>query len=91
MKKNYQMEDFWFYVAQIQEEVEKEVLKQVTEDEYFPCMRTITDYMYCLKATHIDRIALYNKGQNKYIPLINEALKTRNIFICSDYISIAFY
>ena len=32
MKKNYQMEDFWFYVAQIQEAVEKEVLKQVTED-----------------------------------------------------------
>lgn len=84
------MQDFWLYVAEIQEEVKKEVLNQVTEDEYFPCLRTITDYMFCLKATRMDRIQLFNKGQNKYIPLINEALKKRNIFIYSDYMSIAF-
>lgn len=90
MKKELKMQDFWLYVAQIQEEVENEVLKQVTEDEYSPCLRTISDYMFCLKATHFDRIQLFNKGQNKYIPLINEALKKRNIFIYSDYINIAF-
>ena len=90
MKKEIKMQDFWLYVAQIQEEVKQEVLDQVTEDDYFPCLRTITDYMFCLKATHMDRIKLFNQGQNKYIPLINEALKTRNIWMYSDYMSISF-
>ena len=90
MKKDYQMRDFWLYVAQIQEKVAQEVLDQVPEEEYFPCHRAITDYMFCLRAMHLDRIQLFNKGQNKYIPLINEALKKRGIYIYSDYINIAF-
>ena len=90
MKKELKMQDFWLYVAQIQEQVGNEVLKQVTEDEYLTCVKTITDYMFCLKAMYLGRIQLFNKGQNKYIPLINEALKKRGIFIYSDYINIAF-
>ena len=90
MKREFKMQDFWMYVAQIQEEVAQEVLKQVTEEEYFPCHRAITDYMFCLRTMNLDRIKLFNKGQNKYIPLINEALKKRNIFIYSNYINIAF-
>lgn len=82
--------DFWEYVARIQDEVGKEVLEQVTDDEYVACVRTISDYMYNLRNFHVGRIKLFNKGQNKYIPLINEALKKRDIFIHSDYISIAF-
>ena len=90
MKKDLQIQDFWLYVAQIQQEITQEVLNQVAEDEYFQCARTITDYMFNLRAMHLVRIKLYNKGQNKYITLINEALKKRNIFIYSDYINIAF-
>lgn len=89
MKKEIKMQDFWLYVAQIQEEVGQEVLEQVTIEEYFPCIRAISDYMYNLRAMHLDRIKLFNKGQNKYIPLINEALKKRNIFIASNYIHIS--
>lgn len=89
MKKNYQIQDFWLYVAQIQEEVKQEVLDQVTEDEYFPCLRTITDYMFCLKATHFDRIWAMNRHANKFIDLINEALKKHSILICEYYVHIS--
>lgn len=90
MKKNYQMQDFWLYCAQIQGEVAQEVLDQVTEDEYLRCARTITDYMFNLRAMHLDRIWAMNRSGNPYIDLINEALKKRNIFIYSDFINIAF-
>ena len=90
MKLAIETMDFWEYVARIQDEVRQEVLKQVTDDEYLPCLKTFLDYMYNLRNFHIGRIKLFNKGQNKYIPLINEALKKRNIFIYSDYINIAF-
>lgn len=84
------MQDFWLYCAQIQEEVAQEVLDQVTVDEYFRCARTITDYMFNLRAMHLDRIWAMNRSGNPYIDLINEALKKRNIFIYSDFINIAF-
>lgn len=90
MKKDNQMRDFWEYVARIQKEVTNEVLDQITEDEYYQCKKTVDDYMYKLRNVQFGRIHLYNKGQNKYVPLINEALKKRNIFIYSDYINIAF-
>ena len=89
MKKDYQIKDFWLYVAQIQEEVTQEVLKQVTDEEYLPCKRTITDYMFCLKATHLDRIWAMNRHANKFIDLINEALKKRSILICEYYVHIS--
>ena len=90
MKKEIKMQDFWEYVARIQEEVTNEVLDQIQENEYCRCKKTIDDYMYNLRNVQFGRIQLYNKGQNKYIPLINEALKKRNIFIYSDFINIAF-
>lgn len=83
------MQDFWMYVAQIQEEVSQEVLEQVEIEEYFPCIRAITDYMFNLRAMHIDRIWAMNRTGNKFIELINEALKKRNIFIASNYIHIS--
>lgn len=89
MKKDNQIQDFWLYVAQIQEEVKQEVLDQVTEDEYFPCLRTITDYMFCLKATYLDRIWAMNRHANKFIDLINEALKKRSILISEFYVHIS--
>ena len=84
MEKKIKMQDFWMYVAQIQEEVSQEVLEQVEIEEYFPCMRVITDYMFNLRATHLDRIWAMNRSGNKFIKLINEALKKRGIFI-SEY------
>lgn len=89
MEKNYQMQDFWMYVAQIQEEVGQEVLEQVTDEEYFPCVRAISDYMFNLRAMHMDRIWAMNRTGNKFIKLINEALKKRNIFIGEYFIHIA--
>lgn len=89
MKKDYQMQDFWLYVAQIQEEVGQEVLEQVSEDEYFPCVRAITDYMFNLRAMHLNSVWAMNMSENKYIKLINEALAKRNIFIASNYIHIS--
>ena len=89
MKKDYQMQDFWMYVAQIQEEVGQEVLEQVEIDEYFPCIRAITDYMFNLRAMHLDRIWAMNRTDNKFIKLINEALKKRNIIISECYINIS--
>ena len=90
MKRELKMRDFWEYVARIQEEVTNEVLNQVTKKEYCRCKKTVDDYMYNLRNVQFGRIQLYNKGQNKYVPLINEALKKRNIFIYSDFINIAF-
>ena len=89
MKKNYQMQDFWLYIAKIQDEVTKEVLKQVTVDEYHTCLKIINDYMFCLKATHFDRIWAMNRHANKFIDLINEALKKRSIMICEYYVHIS--
>ena len=89
MKKEIKMQDFWMYVAQIQEEVSQEVLEQVEIEEYFPCIRAITDYMFNLRATHLDRIWAMNKSGNKFIKLINEALKKRNIYISESYIHIS--
>ena len=89
MKKKLQMQDFWMYVAQIQEEVGKEVLKQVTEEEYFPCVRAISDYMFNLRAMHLDTIWAMNRSGNKYIDLINEALKKRSILISEYYVHIS--
>ena len=84
------MQDFWLYTAQIYEEVAQEVLEQVSEDEYLPCVKVISDYMFNLRAMHMDRIRAMNKNKNVYIPLINEALKKRNIFISECYIHISF-
>lgn len=84
------MQNFWLYAAQIYEEVAQEVLEQVSEDEYLPCVKVISDYMFNLRAMHIDRIWAMNKSRNVYIPLINEALKKRNIFISECYIHISF-
>ena len=84
MKKEIKIQDFWLYVAQIQEEVGQEVLEQVEIGEYFTCVRAISDYMFCLRATHLDRIWAMNRSGNKFIKLINEALKKYGIFI-SEY------
>ena len=89
MKKDYQMQDFWLYCAQIQKEVAQEVLDQVTEDESWRCARTITDYMFNLRAMHLDRIWAMNRSGNPYVGLINEALKKHNIFISECYIHIS--
>ena len=89
MKKEIKMQDFWLYVAQIQEEVSQEVLEQVEIEEYFPCIRAITDYMFNLRAMHLDRIWAMNYTDNKFIKLINEALKKRNIVISECYIHIS--
>ena len=83
------MQDFWMYVAQIQEEVRQEVLAQVTEDEYFSCIQAIYDYMFNLRAMHLDRIWAMNRSANKYIDLINEALKKRSILISEYYVHIS--
>ena len=90
MKRAVKMQDFWLYTAQIYEEVAQEVLEQVSEDEYLPCVKVISDYMFNLRAMHMDRIRAMNKNKNVYIPLINEALKKRNIFISECYIHISF-
>ena len=86
MKQDFKNMDFWEYVARIQEEVGQEVLEQVTGEEYVPCVRAISDYMYNLRNLHIGRIWAMNMSENKFIKLINEALKKRNIFIASNYI-----
>ena len=90
MKQEFEIQDFWEYVARIQKEVTKEVLDQITEDEYWQCMKTVSDYMYNLRNVQFGIISTFNKTENKYIPLINEALKKRNIFIYSDCIHITF-
>ena len=89
MKKNYEIKDFWLYMAQIQDEVSREVLKQVTVDEYRKCLQIIDDYMFNLRAMHLDRIWIMNKHANKYIDLINEALEKRSILICEYYVHIS--
>lgn len=45
--------------------------------------------MFNIRNMHIDGIWALNMIENKYINLINEALKKRNIFICSTYIHIS--
>ena len=84
------MQDFCIYVAQIYDEVAQEVLEQVSEDKYFICMRVISDYMFNLRAMHLDRILHMNESRNVYVKLINEALKKRNISISECYIHISF-
>ena len=77
------------YVAQIQKEVVEEVLERVTEDEYLSCMKTISCYMFELRAMHLDSIWAMNRSGNKYIDLINEALKKRSILISEYYVHIS--
>ena len=89
MKKDYQMQDFWMYVAQIQKEVVEEVLERVSEEEYLSCMKTISTYMFDLRAMHLDSIWAMNRSGNKYIDLINEALKKRSILISEYYVHIS--
>ena len=83
------MQDFWMYVAQIQKEVADEVLERVTEDEYLSCMKTISCYMFELRAMHLDSIWAMNRSANKYIDLINEALEKRSILISEYYVHIS--
>lgn len=89
MKREFKMQDFWEYVARIQEEVTNEVLDQITEDEYYQCKKTVNDYMYNLRNVQVGVVSAFNRGGNKYIKLINEALAKRNIFIASNYIHIS--
>lgn len=89
MKKDNQIQDFWLYVAQIQKEVADEVLERVTEEEYLPCMKAISTYMFDLRAMHLDRIWAMNRNGNKYIDLINEELKKHNILISEFYVHIS--
>lgn len=90
MKPDIKTQDFWEYVARIQEEVGKEVLEQVTDEEYFPCVRAISDYMYNLRNLHIGRIWAMNVSKNKFIQLINDALWKKGILISDDCIHISF-
>lgn len=89
MKPDIKTQHFWEYVARIQEEVTNEVLEQTTDDEYSICMQAILDYMYDLRNMHLDKIWHFNSMDNKWIKLINEALKKRNIFISYKYIHIS--
>ena len=89
MKPDIKTQNFWEYVARIQEEVTKEVLEQTTDDEYSVCLQAILDYMYELRNMHMDRIWHFNSMNIKYVKLINEALKKHNIFITSNYIHIS--
>lgn len=89
MKPDIKTQDFWEYVARIQEEVTKEVLEQTTDDEYSVCLQAILDYMYELRNMHMNRIWHFNSMNIKYVKLINEALKKHNIFITSNYIHIS--
>lgn len=89
MKPDIKTQGLWEYVARIQEEVSKEVLEQTTDDEYSICMQAILDYMFDIRNMHLDRIWQCNSMNNKYIQLINEALKKRNIFISYKYIHIS--
>ena len=89
MKKKYQMQDFWTYVAQIQKEVVEEVLERITEEEYLPCMKEISSYILDLRTMHLDRIWAMNRSGSKYIDLINEALKKRSILISEYYVHIS--
>ena len=52
-------------------------------------MQAILDYMYDLRNMHLDKIWHFNSMDNKWIKLINEALKKRNIFISYKYIHIS--
>ena len=89
MKPDIKTQGLWEYVARIQEEVSKEVLEQTTDDEYSICMQAILDYMFDIRNMHLDRIWQCNSMNNKYIQLINESLKKRNIFISYKYIHIS--
>ena len=89
MKKNYQMQDFWIYVAQIQKEVVEEVLEQLQEVEYLSCMKVISTYLLDLRAMRLDSIWAMNRSENKYIELVNEALKKRSILISEYYVHIS--
>ena len=89
MKREFKMQDFWEYVARIQEEVTNEVLNQITENEYYQCRKLVNDYMYNLRNVQVGVVSAFNRGENKYIQLINEALAKRNIFITANYIHIS--
>lgn len=89
MKQAIRPLNFWEYVSRIQDEVTDEVLNQVNDDEYYECKQAILDYMYYLRNMRIDSIWGFNRGGNKCIQLVNEALKKRNIFISSNYIHIS--
>lgn len=89
MKQDFENMNFWEYVARIQEKVKQEVLEQVTEEEYLPCVRAISGYMYNLRNLHIGRIWAMNRHENKFIGLINEALKKHSILISEYYIHIS--
>ena len=83
------MQDFWIYVAQIQKEVVEEVLKRVPEVEYLSCMKVISCYLLDLRAMHLDSIWAMNRSGDKYIDLVNEALKKRSILISEYYVHIS--
>ena len=89
MKREFKMQDFWEYVARIQEEVTNEVLNQTTEEERYQCMETVNDYMFNLRNMQVGVVSAFTRGENKYIKLVNEALAKRNIFIASNYIHIS--
>ena len=89
MKKDYKMQDFWMYVAQIQKEVVEEVLKRIPEVEYLSCMKVISSYLLDLRAMRLDSIWAMNRSGNKYIELVNEALKKRSILISEYYVHIS--
>lgn len=89
MKREVKMQDFWIYVAQIQKEVVEEVLKQVPEVEYLSCMKVISSYILDLRAMRLESIWAMNRSANKYIELVNEALKKRSILISEYYVHIS--
>ena len=89
MKREVKMQDFWIYVAQIQKEVVEEVLKQVPEVEYLSCMKVISSYILDLRAMRVESIWAMNRSANKYIELVNEALKKRSILISEYYVHIS--
>lgn len=89
MKREVKMQDFWIYVALIQKEVVEEVLKRVPEVEYLSCMKVISSYILDLRAMRLESIWAMNRSGNKYIDLVNEALKKRGILISEYYVHIS--
>ena len=83
------MQDFWIYVASIQKEVIEEVLKRVPEVEYLSCMKVISCYLLDLRAMRLESIWEMNRSEDKYIDLVNEALRKRSILISEYYVHIS--
>lgn len=89
MNKKNVIKDFIGYILEEQESIEKAVLTQAKEEEFYQCEEALIVYLFHVRHMNLAAIKELNMDNNPYIKLINKELSKKGIHISRKFIYIS--